>query len=48
MPIDSLAKLLGHTNLQTTQLYIDGADPTVRADFLQAMQQVARWLSHLG
>jgi site-specific recombinase XerD len=42
MPIDSLAKLLGHANLQTTQLYIDGADPTVRADFLQAMQQVAQ------
>jgi integrase/recombinase XerD len=44
MPIDSLAKLLGHTNLQTTQLYIDGADPTVRADFLQAIQNVA-WMS---
>jgi len=42
MPIESLAKLLGHTNLQTTQLYIDGADPTVRADFLQAMQNVAQ------
>jgi len=42
MPIDSLAKLLGHTNLQTTQLYIDGADPMVRADFLQAMQNVAQ------
>lgn len=42
MPIDSLAKLLGHTNLQTTQLYIDGADPTVRADFRQAMQNVAQ------
>jgi integrase/recombinase XerD len=42
MPIDSLAKLLGHTNLQTTQLYIDGADPTVRADFLQAMHHVGQ------
>ncbi|MCK6623801.1 MAG: tyrosine-type recombinase/integrase [Anaerolineae bacterium] len=42
MPIDSLAKLLGHANLQTTQLYIDGADPTVRSHFLQAMQQVAQ------
>ena len=48
MPIDSLAKLLGHTNLQTTQLYIDGADPTVRADFLQAMQNVARVAQVLG
>ncbi len=38
MPIDSLAKLLGHRSLQTTQLYIDGADPTVRRDFEAAMQ----------
>ena len=40
MSIDSLAKLLGHSDLQTTQRYIDGADPTVRADFLAAMQQI--------
>lgn len=38
MPIDSLAKLLGHNDLQTTQRYIDGADPTVRNDFRQAIQ----------
>jgi integrase/recombinase XerD len=38
MPLDSLAKLLGHRSLQTTQLYIDGADPTVRRDFLAAME----------
>ena len=37
MPIDSLSKLLGHRNLQTTQLYIDGADPTLRRDFQTAM-----------
>jgi site-specific recombinase XerD len=42
MPIDSLAKLLGHANLQTTQCYIDGADPAVRADFLRAMQTVGQ------
>lgn len=42
MPIDSLAKLLGHNDLQTTQRYIDGANPIVRRDFLQAMQQVAQ------
>lgn len=42
MPVDSLAKLLGHNDLQTTQRYIDGADPTVRTDFLEAMQQVAQ------
>lgn len=39
MPIDSLAKLLGHRSIQTTQLYIDGADPTLRHDFLTAMEQ---------
>jgi len=38
LPIDSLAKLLGHHDLQTTQRYIDGADPTVRHDFRRAMQ----------
>jgi site-specific recombinase XerD len=38
MPIDSLAKLLGHNDLQTTQCYIDGADPTVRDDFRRAIQ----------
>lgn len=39
LPVESLAKLLGHSNLQTTQLYIDGADPNLRQQFLQAMQQ---------
>lgn len=37
LPVDSLAKLLGHNDLQSTQRYIDGADPTVRADFAAAM-----------
>lgn len=37
MPIDSLAKLLGHKDLQTTQGYIDGAAAELRTDFLQAM-----------
>jgi site-specific recombinase XerD len=45
MPVDSLAKLLGHNDLQTTQRYIDGANPIVRRDFVQAMQQVAQ-LAH--
>lgn len=37
MPIESLAKLLGHNALQTTQRYIDGADPGLRDEFLRAM-----------
>lgn len=42
LPIDTLAKLLGHTDLRTTQRYIDGADPGVRDEFLQAMQQMGQ------
>lgn len=48
MPIDSLAKLMGHSNLQTTQGYIDGADPTVRADFLTAIRNLDRWADQNG
>ena len=40
MPVDSLAKLLGHNDLHTTQRYIDGADLTVRDDFLTAIEKV--------
>jgi integrase/recombinase XerD len=46
MPIDSLAKLLGHRDLQTTQRYIDGADPTVRHDFRRAMAKLDQQSSH--
>jgi site-specific recombinase XerD len=42
MPLDSLAKLMGHSNLQTTQLYIEGADPVVRRDFEQAMEKLSQ------
>jgi site-specific recombinase XerD len=38
LPVDSLAKLMGHEYLQTTVRYIRGADPTVRADFAAAME----------
>jgi len=38
LAVDSLARLLGHSQLQTTQRYIDGADPMVRADFGAAMK----------
>jgi site-specific recombinase XerD len=40
MPVESLAKLLGHNQLTTTQRYIDGADPTLRDDFFQAMERI--------
>lgn len=45
LPIDSLAKLLGHNRLETTQRYIDGADPTVRNDFTVAMAHLESSLS---
>lgn len=37
MPVLSLAKLLGHSSLQTTQRYMDGADPAVRRGYQEAM-----------
>lgn len=40
MSVESLAKLLGHTHLQTTQRYIAGADPQVRQAFARAMAQL--------
>ena len=41
LPVDSLAKLLGHRQLDTTQRYIDGANPTDRAEFMTAMSKLA-------
>ncbi len=40
MPIDSLAKLLGHNDLHTTQGYIDGANLAVKDDFLTAVEKL--------
>ncbi len=45
LPVDSLARLLGHNDLQSTQRYIDGADPTLRADFTAAMAALETALS---
>jgi site-specific recombinase XerD len=45
LPVDSLARLLGHNDLQSTQRYIDGADPTLRADFTAAMTALESTLS---
>ena len=33
LPVDSLARLLGHRHLKTTQRYIEGANPALQADF---------------
>lgn len=41
MPIENLAKLLGHARVQTTQVYTAGADPKLRQTFAQAMAQLA-------
>ncbi|MBI4315919.1 MAG: tyrosine-type recombinase/integrase [Chloroflexi bacterium] len=37
MPVLSLSRLLGHSSVQTTQRYIDGADPEVRRHYEAAM-----------
>jgi integrase len=41
VPIESLAKLLGHARVQTTQVYTAGADPKLRQTFAQAMAQLS-------
>lgn len=40
MSILSLSRFLGHSHLQTTQRYIDGADPKVRQAYAQAFKRV--------
>jgi site-specific recombinase XerD len=42
LPVATLAKLMGHTSISTTQVYLTGADPQVRRDYQQAM---TRWTS---
>jgi site-specific recombinase XerD len=39
VPILALARLMGHTHLQSTQRYIDGADPRMRQEYEKAMGQ---------
>lgn len=40
MPIESISKLLGHTQIETTQRYTAGADPELQAEFEQVMALV--------
>jgi len=37
MPVLILARLMGHSSIQTTQRYIDGADPQLRRSYEEAM-----------
>jgi len=39
VPILALARLMGHSHLQSTQRYIDGADPRMRQEYEKAMGQ---------
>lgn len=40
VPILALARLMGHSHLQSTQRYIDGADPHLRQEYQKAMGQM--------
>jgi site-specific recombinase XerD len=40
MPLPSLGKLLGHVNLNTTQLYTAGADPELKRVYQQTMARL--------
>ena len=42
MPIESIAKLLGHSQIVTTQRYTLGADPDLQEQFQQVMSQLER------
>lgn len=41
MPVETLACLMGHAQITTTQLYLAGVNPDLRAAFDQAMQRLA-------
>jgi integrase/recombinase XerC len=42
MPIESISKLLGHSQIKTTQRYTAGADPDLRDEFREAMSALTQ------
>jgi len=42
MPIESISKLLGHSQITTTQRYTSGADPDLRDEFHEAMSSFSQ------
>lgn len=40
MPIESISKVLGHSQIETTRRYTAGADPALQAEFETAMTQL--------
>lgn len=41
MPLPSLSHWLGHSQLRTTQIYIDGANPDVQLDYQAAIERLS-------
>lgn len=41
MPVTSLARLMGHAQVSTTQIYTAGADPELASAYQQAMQRLS-------
>lgn len=48
MPITSLGKLLGHSQITTTQIYTAGADPELAKAYQAAMNQIGAVPAHPG
>jgi site-specific recombinase XerC len=48
MPVTTIQKLLGHSRLQTTQVYLHISDSQVQEDYESAMQEVMQKLSLEG
>ncbi len=48
MPVTSIQRLLGHSRLRTTEVYLHVSDPQVQADYQAAMAKVASRLSLAG